>query len=221
MLHDPFSNEDDGGGTLFRDMITLALGAFLLVVVLLLPHINPPGEKQEELAKPPGNIMIEIIWPPKVDADVDLWVQAPGDVPVGYSNKGGQVFNLLRDDLGFPNDATGLNYENSYTRGIVKGEYTVNLHLYRASYARDLPIPVRIVVSVKRENATNAVQILASTVNLTKVGQEKTIFRFKMDEEGFLVPNSIHSLYKPLRSAAGDNSFDFGTPGTGGWPSPQ
>jgi xanthosine utilization system XapX-like protein len=26
-------------------------------------------------------------------------VQAPGDVPVGYSNKSGGVFNLLRDDL--------------------------------------------------------------------------------------------------------------------------
>jgi len=33
-------------------------------------------------------------------AHVDLWVQAPGDVPVGYSNKSGGVLNLLRDDLG-------------------------------------------------------------------------------------------------------------------------
>ena len=30
----------------------------------------------------------------KLDADVDLWVQAPNDTPVGYSNKGGDFFNL-------------------------------------------------------------------------------------------------------------------------------
>ena len=58
--------------------------------------------------------MIEARWPDAVDADVDLWVQAPGDVPVGYSNKGGAIFNLLRDDLGTRADATGINYEISY-----------------------------------------------------------------------------------------------------------
>ena len=52
-----------------------------------------------------------------MDADVDLWVQAPGDISVGYSNKGSAVFNLLRDDLGKRVDVTGLNYETSYSRG--------------------------------------------------------------------------------------------------------
>ena len=75
--------------------------------------------------------MIEARWPDGVDADVDLWVQAPGDVPVGYSNKGGAIFNLLRDDLGQRADATGMNYEVSYARGMPAGEYTANLHLYR------------------------------------------------------------------------------------------
>ena len=75
--------------------------------------------------------MVEANWPPDMDSDVDLWVQAPGDMPVGYSNKGGAVFNLLRDDLGQQLDLSGLNYESSYSRGIVPGEYTVNLHLYR------------------------------------------------------------------------------------------
>ena len=42
-------------------------------------------------------------------AHFDLWVQAPGDVPVGYSNKSGGVFNLLRDDLGKAKDMTDGN----------------------------------------------------------------------------------------------------------------
>jgi hypothetical protein len=42
-------------------------------------------------------------------AHFDLWIQAPGDVPVGYSNKSGGVFNLLRDDLGKAKDMTDGN----------------------------------------------------------------------------------------------------------------
>ena len=111
----------------------LTLSGFVTVAVLLLPHIGEQQAKAaaSETAQPPGNVMIEARWPDAVDADVDLWVQAPGDVPVGYSNKGGAIFNLLRDDLGTRADATGLNYEISFARGLPAGEYTANLHLYR------------------------------------------------------------------------------------------
>ena len=97
--------------------------------------------------------MVEANWPPDLDSDVDLWVQAPGDVPVGYSNKGGAVFNLLRDDLGQQLDLSGLNYESSYSRGIVPGEYTVNVHLYR-NRAAVAAVPVTVVVSTKRRCRT-------------------------------------------------------------------
>ena len=93
--------------------------------------------------------MIEARWPDQLDTDVDLWVQVPGDVPVGYSNKGGADFNLLRDDLGELADATRMNYEVSYSRGMPAGEYTVNLHLYRNS-SHAARVPVTVVASVKR-----------------------------------------------------------------------
>jgi hypothetical protein len=48
---------------------------------------------------------------------VDLWVQAPGDVPVGYSNESGVIFNLVRDDLGKGSDPNSMNYEIAYGRG--------------------------------------------------------------------------------------------------------
>ncbi len=112
--------------------------------------------------------MIEARWPDGVDADVDLWVQAPGDVPVGYSNKGGAIFNLLRDDLGQRADATGINYEVSYARGMPAGEYTANLHLYR-NEAR-LRVPVTIVASVKTSAQDSTRQILATSVELSPRG---------------------------------------------------
>ena len=91
--------EHDDAGIVFRDLITLALCGFVVCVVLIMPHINRPGARTAAGTAPPGNVIVEARWPDAIDADVDLWVQAPGDVPVGYSNKGGAIFNLLRDDL--------------------------------------------------------------------------------------------------------------------------
>jgi hypothetical protein len=194
---DPF--EDDAGGTVFRDVVMLALAGFVVLVIMLLPHLNPPGAKTADDTTPPGNVIVEVRWPDEIDADVDLWVQAPGDVPVGYSNKGGAAFNLLRDDLGSRVDVTGLNYETSYSRGIVPGEYTVNLHLYR-NPSRAYPVPVTVVTSVKRRADLAARQLLASKALLVREGEEMTVYRFRLSEAGSLVAGSVHSLDKPLRA---------------------
>lgn len=192
--------DDESGAIVFRDVVMLALAGFVTLVLLLLPHVNPRA-KTADATRSPGNVIIEARWPDEMDADVDLWVQAPDDVPVGYSNKGGAVFNLLRDDLGHRGDLTGLNYEFSYSRGVPAGDYTVNVHLYRnhATY----PIPVSIVVSVKGSDNESAGQILATKVYLAHDGQELTAFRFRLDDKGRLVSGSVHDLPKPLRTARG------------------
>jgi hypothetical protein len=193
------SFDDDDGGTVFRDVIMLALAGFVAMVILLLPHLNPRGENAQASTEPPGNVIVEVRWPDELDTDVDLWVEAPGDVPVGYSNKGGAIFNLLRDDLGRKADATDLNYEVTYSRGIPSGEYTINVHLYRNS-ARVLPIPVTVVTSVKKSTTERARQLLASKVELAREGQELTVYRFRLTEDGNLVPGSVHSLQRDLRA---------------------
>lgn len=197
---DLFQDDEEGGGTVFRDVIMLALAGFVAIVLLLLPHINPRAQAAKSDATPPGNVIVEIRWPDRIDADVDLWVAAPGDEPVGYSNKGADFFNLLRDDLGRVGDATKLNYEVSYSRGIPAGEYTVNVHLYRNA-AAIYPVPATVVVSVKSDAGQSARQILATTVNLENVGQETTAFRFTLDDRGSLVAGSVYDLFRPLRAA--------------------
>jgi hypothetical protein len=191
--------EYDDAGIVFRDLITLALCGFVVCVVLIMPHINPPVTKTAQDTDPPGNVIVEVRWPDELDSDVDLWVEAPGDVPVGYSNKGGVIFNLLRDDLGKRADATGMNYEVSYSRGIMAGEYTVNLHLYRNT-AGVFPIPVTVVTSVKKSAKESARQLLASHIELVREGEELTVYRFKLSELGDLVSGSVHSLQRQLRS---------------------
>ena len=194
------NDEDDDSGTVFRDVITLALCGFVAIVVLLLPHLNPPAQASAvEGISAPGNVIVEVKWPDGRDADVDLWVQAPGDVPVGYSNKGGAIFNLLRDDLGRFGDPTNLNYEISYSRGLPPGEYVANVHLYRNADGQ--PVDVEMTVSVKATVNENARPLLATTLKLRREGEELTGLRFKLDADGNLVPSSTHNLFKQLRTA--------------------
>ena len=192
-------HDEEGSTTVFRDVIFLALAGFIAIVLMLLPHLNPPTKAEQDITTP-GNVVIEAVWSPDIDADVDLWVEAPGDRPVGYSNKGGDVFNLLRDDLGYYRDATHMNYEVSYSRGLPAGEYTVNLHLYKAG-RHVLPVGVRVVVSIKVDASAPASRVLSKTFELRSVGQEITCFRFKLDDEGKFVPSSVHDVSRQLRSA--------------------
>ena len=182
----------------FRDMLFLLVFVYLVIGAVALAHVH---KKQEEASgtAPPGSVIIDIHWDDKVDADVDLWVEAPGDVPVGYSNKAGMIFNLLRDDLGKSGDPVSMNYEIAYGRGLWPGEYTANAHLYRSADGH-FPVPVTARVQVRGPDGV-VKSLLQSVVELDHVGQETTIFRFKLDEQGRLVSGSLNRVHKDLRAA--------------------
>jgi hypothetical protein len=140
-------------------------------------------------------------WDKTIDADVDLWVKGPGDVPVGYSNKSGMIFNLVRDDLGMSGDPNAMNYEISYGRGHWPGEYVVNAMLYRS---RDHKFPIGTQIKVSLQNQQGQVrQVLQSNVDLAFEGQETTAFRFRLDEKGELVADSVNRIHQNLRAAGG------------------
>ena len=182
----------------FRDMLFLLVFAYLVIGAVALANVR----KKEEAASgatPPGSVIVDIHWDDKIDADVDLWVEAPGDVPVGYSNKAGMIFNLLRDDLGHSGDPVSMNYEIAYGRGLWPGEYTVNAHLYR-SLDNHFPVPVTAKVSVRGPDG-GVVNLLHSDFTLTYVGQETTVFRFRLDDKGHLLPGSLNRIHKDLRAA--------------------
>jgi len=193
--------DQDEGDTVFRDVIFLALAGFVAIVLLLLPFINPEAKENSEVNSP-GNVIAEVRWPDDTNTDVDLWVAGPGDRPVGYSNKSGKIFNLLRDDLGTKGDITGLNYEVSYSRGVPAGEYVVNLHLYRSAQEY-LPVNVTVAISIKTPEANRAKHILSKEVMMRQIGDEVTVFRFHIDDNGRLVDGSVHDLPRPLRSSKG------------------
>ncbi len=201
MENNDLSNEND---VVFRDVILLALTGFISMVILLIPFVNPPTE-EESSSTPPGNVIIELFWDDKRDVDIDLWVQAPDDIPVGYSNKGGLFFNLLRDDLGIYKDNSPVNYEVSYSRGISDGVYIANVHLYREDKAPFQPIIAELLVSVVDPDSNKRKQILRTSKKLEEIGKEITVFQFELDKKGKLNKNSINNKYVMLRSGNKDS----------------
>ena len=152
------NNDLEESNVVFRDIILLTLTGFISMVVLLVPFINPPTEKVDS-SSPPGNVIVELFWDNERDVDIDLWVKAPGDIPVGYSNQGGLFFNLLRDDLGKYKDNTPVNYEVSYSRGISEGIYAVNLHLYREDKSPFQPIVAKLVISIIKLSSKASIKL--------------------------------------------------------------
>ena len=201
MENNGLSNENN---VVFRDVILLALTGFISMVILLIPFVNPPTE-EESSSTPPGNVIVELFWDDKRDVDIDLWVQAPDDIPVGYSNKGGLFFNLLRDDLGIYKDNSPVNYEVSYSRGISDGVYIANVHLYREDKAPFKPILAELLVSVVDPDSNKRKQILRTSKKLEEIGKEITVFQFELDKKGKLNKNSINNKYVMLRSGNKDS----------------
>lgn len=192
---------EDDTGTVFRDTITLALAGFVAMVVLVLPHLNPKAASPTVVTEPPGNLIVEARWPDTIDADVDLWVRAPGEAPVGYSNKGGRTFNLLRDDRGFYGDPTELNYEMSFSRGLPAGEYIINLHYYGVPNRSQVdPVPVIVSISSRSTTTGLSTRLFNERVTLDHLGAELTAIRFSVDDGGKVIDGSVSHIYKPLRS---------------------
>ena len=187
---------NDQADTIFRDITLLALSGFISIVILLLPWLNFQI-KDIEIKEPVGSVIFELFWSEKIDADLDLWVRGPNDTAVGYAQPSGQVFNLLRDDRGLTADHTPLNYEISFTRGILTGEYQANVHLFKHSKSKT-PIEATIIASLVTPDRGYRKEILGRKVVLNVEGKEKTVLRFKLDNNFKIVEGSVNNLRKSL-----------------------
>ena len=180
--------------TTWRDFTMILALVFFIFVVWMLPHLNPPAEDAQ--SKPPGNVIAHIVWP-NGNTDVDLWLWGPGEVaPVGYRNKSGALWNLLRDDVGTASDLTGINYENAYSRGAPAGEYIINVHCY--SCGGFLPILVKLEVTVKVTENGALLPITFAEVTLVERKEELTMVRFELDENGRVVPGTMSHFFESL-----------------------
>lgn len=136
-----------------------------------------------------GSVMVQLTWPQQLLADVDLWVRAPEDEPVGYSHPAGRHCNLLRDDTGRPTDPESRNLELAICRGAADGEWIANVALYAD---RDGKLPVQATVVASLTTQYGMQEIARRTVALVHEGEEQTAFRFRLHDRQLVVDSVNH-----------------------------
>ena len=190
--------------TIFKGALYKILLLTMVLLLVLMAVIQKMSDAQaSKSSDPPGNISVTAVWD-EGPIDVDLWVHGPGEpVPIGYSNKGGKVWNLLRDDLGNYPDFGKQNMENAYSRGVVAGEYTINVHCFTCTkFPVEVEVEVRVTSDINGANGYGEYQrIFSGKVKLTKPGHEKTVVNFRLlDTNGTLDRDSLNNVFRPLRS---------------------
>ncbi len=212
-------------------------GFLTMLALLLAVLITSMVRKQEAVnlndRSTAGDIEVTVHWPgcrayqqdsdvlPKpctdrVDVDVDVWLLSPDDeVPTGYSHRTGRTWSLLRDDLGTSNDKTDRNYENAFARGAPSGDYVVNVKLFKVRDGRTPEVPVEVRVTKRHQDgrmeplATGGIADNEGVfrVTLRQEEEEVTVVRFRLDEKGALVPDSVNNI--PMELSTWKAPFDF------------
>jgi hypothetical protein len=174
---------------LAKDLFLNALGFCLLVVIIIIPWINPPA-KNEEDTKPPGQMMVCATW--VGHHDVDLWARpADQDKATGYSNKNGGTMDLLLDDLGTKDIP---HIECQFASALPDGLWAVNLHGYSVT---EKSVSVHVEV---RMGGEYGLKLLMATDLDIRSKQERTVAQFRL-VGGKVVAGSLNEVYVPLRSA--------------------
>ena len=191
----PGSGPSAGFEWAYRDLLIALLVVFMAMAALALVAAT----KAERVGVTQGSLVIEMRWDRASDSDMDLWVEAPGDAPVGFSHMADAHCNLLRDDLGRALDPQSRNEEMVVCRGTPAGEWIVDTMLYR-SY--DDVFPVHVAVTVMRIDGGGVRTLLSRRVDLAREGEQVTVWRFTLDGKGRVVPGSVNHLPMPLYGAA-------------------
>jgi hypothetical protein len=187
----------------------LQIVAFLFFIALL--AISPDAKDGKIDSK--AEFLITMDWPDDHPDDLDLFVQDPVGNIAWYRHREAGFLTLDRDDRGGANDFILVNgrkipspirEEIVTVRGIVRGEYTVNLSHFQATTGQ----PVAATVKVQKLNPTAQV-IFDDKVILDHTGQEVTAVRFSIDAEGKVVdvhrrPKSLLETFRNVRANGAD-----------------
>ncbi|MGM4884937.1 hypothetical protein AB7813_09470 [Tardiphaga sp. 20_F10_N6_6] len=172
---------DPLGVMLFK---ALQVIAFLFFIALLAIKTKDDEGKVD----PKLEFLITVSWPDKHPDDIDMFVQDPIGNIVWYRRRETGFMVLDRDDRGGLNDFIMVNGQKVLSpirqeivslRGIVAGEYIVNIYHFAALTGQPVPVTVKV------EKLNPKVQVVHyDTVNVDHGGAETTAVRFIMDKAG-------------------------------------
>ena len=194
-----------GIGLGFTDLLFNALLGFVVMFVLAFLLINPIA--RTGAVDPKAEFLITLTWPDGRPEDVDLYVEDPAANVVWFRQREAGLMHLDRDDLGQRNDfievagrriINPLNQEVVSIRGIVPGEFVVNVHLYRAHDGSEVPATVKV------EKLNPKVDLVFyGSVSMSEQGDERTAVRFAVGADGLVRDvNQLAKRIVPVRRIA-------------------
>ena len=170
----------------FTDLLFNILLGFVFLFFLTILFINPITKLGNVNLK--AEYIITIEWKESSPDDVDIWVKDPNGEIVSYLKKDAGWLHLDRDDRGVINDKVSINGEE-YTypinrevvtlRGIIPGEYIVNLYLY--DNKSNNPVDVKLII----EKVNPSLKLVYfNNITLMQNDSEMTIARFNLNSSG-------------------------------------
>jgi len=181
----------------FTDLLFNILLGFTFLFFITILFINPISKLGNVNLK--AEYIITVDWQDNLPDDVDIWVQDPNGEIVSYLKKDAGWLHLDRDDQGIINDVViinnkeviyPINREVVTLRGIIPGEYIVNLYLYEHKSKE----PVEAKIIIEKVNPSLKLVYFNNIVLETK-DTELTIARFNLDAKGDF---TIGSLQKEI-----------------------
>ncbi len=182
----------------FTDLLFNVLIAFTLLFFIVVIFIHPPAK--DGIIDPKAEFIITTKWEDLSPDDIDTWVEDPSGSLVWFRNTEVGFMHLDRDDRGVSNDTilvdgkeviNPLNQEVVTIRSFVPGEYVVNLHYYKTISGKPVNAEVRVVKVNPRLEV-----VYYGTLELNKVGAEKTAVRFYVTKQGQV--KSVSTLQKNI-----------------------
>lgn len=189
-----------GGSDPFTDLLFNTLIGFLLLFFVAILFLNP-DEKRADVELD-AEYVITVTWPDNSPDDIDTWVEDPQGRVTWFRNRNQGLVHLDRDDRGMLNDTirvggetivNPLNQEVIALRGLVPGEYTINVHYFESETKK----PVDVQVRVARVNPVYEI-VYYGSLTLEKRGAEKTAVRFTLRSNGNV--SNVNKLQKSLVS---------------------
>jgi hypothetical protein len=183
----------------FYDMLFNMLIAFVFCFIVAMLAMNPKAQKTGDVPAK-AEYIVNVAWPDDNPNDIDTWVQDPAGNLVWFRQRESGLMYLDRDDRGDANDQivvdgrrirSPFRQEVVTLRGIVPGEFTVNVQYYQS---RD-HLPVEVTVSIIKVNPRAEV-VFHGTVRLARQGDEATAARFTLLPDGGVV--NVNTLPRSL-----------------------
>jgi hypothetical protein len=170
----------------FTDLLFNILLGFTFLFFITMLFINPITKLGNINMK--AEYIITVDWKDSLPDDIDLWVKDPNGEIVSYLKKDAGWLHLDRDDRGVVNDKIiidgkeviyPINREVVTLRGIIPGEYVVNLYLY--DHKSNSPVEAKIII--EKVNPSLRLVFVGDVV-LKNEDTELTITKFRLDSEG-------------------------------------